>query len=110
MKLISKVTVTFYDGRTYNGWLIDRELNTQEARQVVVTENPDNSDWWVFDAGDPELEKVLQITDTHPKSTMQGWFVALNVEKFFEEGYKEPRFSMKPIKITRKRGVICRRK
>lgn len=106
MKLISKVTVTFYDMRTYKGWLIDRELNTPEVHQVVVIESPDNFNWWEFDAGDPKLEKILQITNIHPKSKMQGWFVTLNVEEFFKEGYEELGFSMKPIKITRKRGVI----
>ena len=110
MKLVSKVTVIFYDGQTYNGWLIDRELSTPGARQVVVIENSDPSDWWVFDAGDPEIEKVLQITNIHPKSTMQGWYVTLNVEKFFEEGYEDSIFRIKPIKTARKRGVICRRK
>lgn len=110
MKLISKVTVTSYDGRTYKGWLIDRELDTPTARQVVVIENPDHSDWWAFDADDTDVEKVLQITGIHPESPMQGWYVTLNVEEFFEEGYKEPGFSMKPIKTARKRGVICRRK
>lgn len=110
MKLISKVTVTFYDGRTYKGWLIDRELNTPTSHQVVVIENSSHFDWWVFDDSGPVLERVLQITNIHPKSPIQGWYVTLNVEKFFEEGYKESMFSIKPIKITRKRGVICRRK
>lgn len=110
MKLISKVTVTFQDGRTYKGWLIDRELNTPTAHQVVVIEHSSHFDWWVFDDSDPVLERVLQITDIHPKSKMQGWYVTLNVEKFFEKGYAEPRFSMKPIKTVRKRGVICRKK